>query len=103
MPGAVDEVEFVCFAVFGGVFHANGLGLDGNALFAFEVHAIEELVTAFPRRDRPCHFEEAIREGCFAVVDMSNDTEIADETTIAHAKNLIASVTNPLQVVNKGL
>ena len=38
-PGRVDQVELVLVAVGGGVAHAHGLRLDGDALLALEVHA----------------------------------------------------------------
>jgi hypothetical protein len=38
VSGGVDEVQYVIFAVFGGVFHAHGGGFNGNAAFAFQFH-----------------------------------------------------------------
>ena len=39
VAGRVDQVQLVLLAVCGGVAHAHGLRLDGDALLALEVHA----------------------------------------------------------------
>ena len=43
MAGGVHQVELVGFAVFRGIVEADGLGFDGNAAFALNVHGIEHL------------------------------------------------------------
>ncbi len=43
VAGGVDEVELVGFAVVRLVHHADGVGLDGDAALAFEVHRVEHL------------------------------------------------------------
>jgi hypothetical protein len=51
VAGRIQQVELVGFAVLGGVFHGHRVGLDGDALFAFQIHRIEELVLALAQRD----------------------------------------------------
>ena len=43
VAGRVDEVELVGFAVVRLVHHAHGVGLDGDAALALEVHGVEHL------------------------------------------------------------
>ena len=48
MARGVDEIELVGVAVLGSlggglVHHADGVGLDGDAALAFEVHGVEHL------------------------------------------------------------
>ena len=54
------------------------LGLDGDATFAFKVHGIQILGSHVTRLDRTCQFEDAVREGRLAMVNMGNDRKIAD-------------------------
>ena len=77
MSRCVDEVEFVRLAVFG-VVHAHGVELDRDAALALEVHRVEDLCPHTSLIERTSEFDQPIGNGGFAVVDMGNDTEIAD-------------------------
>lgn len=74
----IDEVEGIGLTVPGGVAHCDGVGADSDTAFAFEVHVIEELVSALTGWDCAGEFEEAVGEGSFAVVDVCDDGEISD-------------------------
>ena len=50
VAGRVDEVELVGFAVLRLVHHADGVGLDGDAALALEVHRVEHLGLHLARR-----------------------------------------------------
>ena len=78
MAGSVDQVELVGLAVLRGIHHADGVGLDGDAALAFEVHGIEDLRLHFARGERSGELEQAVGERGFAVVDVRDDREIAD-------------------------
>ena len=78
MPGRVDQVEFVGFAVAGLIGHTHGLGLDGDAALAFQVHAVEVLIAHVAIADQAGKLEETIGQGRFAVVDMGDDGEITN-------------------------
>ena len=86
MTRSVDQIQLVGLAVFGLVGHAHGVGFDGDAAFAFEVHRIQHLRLHLPRSQRPGQFQQAIRKRGFAVVDMGNDGEIADVFSIHEGK-----------------
>ena len=62
-----------------GVRHADGVGFDGDAALALEVHGIEHLRLHFARGERSGEFQQAVGQRGFAVVDMRDDREIADD------------------------
>ncbi len=78
MAGRVDQVELVGLAVLRGVRHADGVGFDGDAALALEVHGIEHLGLHFARGEGSGELQQAVGERGFAVVDMRDDREIAD-------------------------
>ena len=79
VAGRVDEIELVGLAVLRGVHHANGVGFDGDAALALQVHGIEHLGLHFAGGERSGEFEQAVGERRFTVVDVRDDREIADE------------------------
>jgi hypothetical protein len=50
---------------------------DGDAAFAFKVHGIEELILEIALADGAGLEQELVREGAFAMIDVSDDGEIA--------------------------
>ena len=82
VAGRVDQVELVQVAVVGRIVQADGVGLDGDAALALEVHRVENLLHHFALRKRAGDFEQAVGQRRFAVVDMRNDREIADEFAV---------------------
>ena len=78
VAGSVDQVELVSFAVLRGVHHADGVGLDGDAALALEVHGVEHLGLHLARGERSGQLQQAVGQRGFAVVDMRDDREIAD-------------------------
>ena len=78
VAGGVDEVELVLLPVFGGVVHAHGRELDGDAALALEVHRVEQLRLHIALGYLPREFHEAVGDGAFAVVDVRDDAKISD-------------------------
>ena len=78
MPRGIDEVQFVYFSVARLVFEGRRLRLDGDAAFAFQVHAVENLFTHFAVGESSAVFDKTVGQGGFAVVDVSNDGKITD-------------------------
>ena len=78
MAGRVDEVELVGLAVVRLVGHADGVGLDGDAALALEVHGVEHLGLHLAGGERAGELEQAVGEGGLAVVDVRDDREVAD-------------------------
>src|SRR5437879_2689761 len=58
---------------------ANAFRLDGDAALALQIHGVEHLFVHFTLRKRAGHLEQAIGKRGFAVIDMRDDTKIADE------------------------
>ncbi len=85
MAGRVDQVEHVLPPVPGLVAQPRGLGLDGDAPLALEVHLVEELLAPLALAERPGGVEQAIGQGALAVVDVRDDAEVADALEVAHA------------------
>ena len=82
VAGGVDEVELVEVAVVGAVVEADGVGLDGDAALALQVHGVEDLLHHFALGEGAGDLEEAVGQRGLAVVDVRNDGEIADEFAI---------------------
>ncbi len=82
VPGSIQEVELVHFAIPGEVVHAHRMGLDGDAALAFQIHGVQHLGLHLPRRQRAGQFEQAVGKGGFAVVNVGDDREIADVLAI---------------------
>ena len=78
MARGVNEVQLVSFAVFGLVEHGDGVGLDGDAAFALQVHGVEQLLLHFAGGDGAGAMEEAVGERGLPVVNVGDDAEISD-------------------------
>ena len=78
MAGRVDEVEDVVLAILGAVIQAHGLGLDGDAALALDVHRIEHLLLHVAQLEPAGLLDQAVGKRRLAVVDMGDDGEIAD-------------------------
>ena len=74
---SVDQVEHVFFTVAGQVFHLDRMALDGDALFALQVHVVQDLGLHFPLVERIGLFQQTVGQCRFSVVDMSYDAKIA--------------------------
>ena len=85
VAGRVDQVQLVQLAVVGAVIQAHGVGLDGDAALALQVHGVEHLLHHFALRKRAGDLQQAVRQRGLAVVDVRNDREIADEFAIHEA------------------
>jgi len=62
----------------GEVIHADGVGLDGDAALAFEVHGVEDLLLHLAGGERAGQLEEAVGERGFAMIDVRDDGEVTD-------------------------
>ena len=82
MAGSVDEVELVGLAVVGGVHHADGVGLDGDAALALEVHGVEDLGLHLAHGKRSGELQQAVGQRGFTVVDMRDDRKVAEESGV---------------------
>ena len=85
----VDQVEHVPLAVARGVFHLDGVALDGDALLAFEVHVVEYLRLHLALVQGVGFFQQPVGQRAFAVVDVGDDAKIA---YVLHVNPLVLSL-----------
>ena len=78
VAGGVDEVEGVGLAVQRRVLHAHGLGLDGDAALALQLHGVENLLDHLALFKNTRHLQQAVGQRALAVVDVGDDAEVAD-------------------------
>ena len=84
MARGVDEVQGIGLAVFRLIIEVDGPGFDGDAPLALQVHIVQELVLHLPLGHGVAQLQQAVRQGGFAVVNVSDDGKIADVGLIVH-------------------
>ena len=80
----VDEVQLIGLAVLGLIVELHGPGLDGDAPLPLQVHVVQQLGLHLPGGDGVALFQQPVRQGGLAVVDVGDDGEIADIGLLAH-------------------
>jgi hypothetical protein len=75
----VNQVEYVINAVISLERQANCLAFDCDATLAFNIHTIEILGSHVSAVDYPSDLQHSVGQCGFAVVDVGNDAEIANE------------------------
>ena len=78
MTWRIDQVEFICVAI-AGIIHDNGTCFDRNSTSPLELHVVQQLLLHFSLRNGPRVFEQAVGQSAFAVVDVGDNTEVADQ------------------------
>ena len=78
VSGGIDEVELIGLSVFRGIAELDRPRFDGDAPFPLDIHVVEELLGHIPQRDGVGLFQNAVSQSAFPMVDMGDDTEIAD-------------------------
>jgi len=79
---------------------ADGLGLDGDAALALDIHRVEDLFLHLAQVEATGHLDEAVGERGFAMVDVSDDGEIADILERRGHGALIAEGGTPRKMVS---
>ena len=75
MSRRINQIQNIFFASIL-VFHLDGVTLNGNAALAFQIHIIKNLVLG--NRDRLGKLEQTVSQSGLTVIDMRNDTKVAD-------------------------
>jgi len=78
MARSVHEIERIDLPVLCLVLHADRMGFDRDAAFAFKIHGIQDLLLLVAVGNRIGLLQQTIRQGGFPMVDVGDDTEIAD-------------------------
>ncbi|OAV71736.1 hypothetical protein Barb7_03162 [Bacteroidales bacterium Barb7] len=77
MSRRINQIQRIGFAVFH-VIHLYGMALDGNAALALQIHIVQHLRLHVFGINGFGGFKQAVCQGTFAVIYMSDDTEITD-------------------------
>src|SRR6266436_7208944 len=77
---------------------ANAFRLDGDAALALEVHGVKDLFVHFALRQRAGHFEQAVSERGFAVVDVRDDAEVSNELRVHFSRLPIFSIAGRIRM-----
>ena len=78
MARGVDQIEAVLLTVPGTIAEPYRPCLDGNAPFTLDVHIVQQLLLHIPLRNRIGFFQDPVRQGGLAVVNVGDDTKIAN-------------------------
>ena len=76
MAGGIDQVEDV-FLTLRLKIHLNGVTLDRNPPFSFQIHIIQHLFPRITIRNSIGPLKETVGQGRFTVVNMGNDAKVA--------------------------
>ncbi len=79
MTGRVNKVERIIISVMRGILHLYRMTLYGNPPLTFERHIVENLVHHLALGNCTRALQQAIGQGGFAVVYMSDNTEISNK------------------------
>ena len=98
VAGRVHQIELIEVSVLGLVVEADRLGFDCDAALALDVHRVEDLVLHLAVGDVAAQLDQPVRQGRFAVVDVGDDGEIADQGGLGHA---LACITAAAEIEGK--
>ena len=87
MPRGVDQIQVVDLAVLRLVLQRSGLGLDGDAPLALDIHRVEHLGLHLAVGESAAKVNQSVGQGGFTVVDMGNNGEVS-YMLHAHAKRV---------------
>src|SRR3989339_301706 len=79
MSGSINQIQCVVF-----VIHSSRSKLNRNTALTLQIHRIEHLLFHFTLFDCTCNFKQPISKCGLAMVNMSNNTKIADMRLVRH-------------------
>ena len=82
VPGRVQEVELIRFAVLGGVVERHGVAFYRDSTLALQVHGIQDLVRHLSFGKRAGEFQDPVGQGGFTVIYVGYYAEISDVTLL---------------------
>lgn len=88
MARRVDQVELVARPVVRLIAHPHRVELDGDPTLAFKIERVEHLGLHFALLQGAGFLDESVSERRLAVIDMSDDAEVADVTEIQRTPGL---------------
>ena len=84
MAGGIDEVQVIDLAVIGLVTQGSRGGLDGDAALLFQIHGVQDLGLLAAVVNGIALFQQPVRQGGLAVVNVGNDGEITNMRKFGH-------------------
>ena len=69
MARSVNKVEDVILPL-AGILHLHRVALDGDALFALQIHVVQHLVLELPVAHRTGHLKHPVSQSTLSVVNM---------------------------------
>ena len=88
VAGGVDHTERV-FGAVKGPRHAHGLGFDGDATLLLDIHTVEEAIAHLSLGHNAAQLQDAVGHGRLAVVDVCDDTEVANHRLIRGTRLIV--------------
>ncbi len=88
MPRSIDKVQNVGFVILCRIGEAHRLALYRDATLTLYVHIVQHLILEFSGIDEMRFFDKSIREGAFPMINVCDNTEIADERWLNHRANV---------------
>ena len=88
VAGGVDHTERV-FGAVKGPRHAHGLGFDGDATLLLDIHTVEEAIAHLSLWHNAAQLQDAVGHGRLAVVDVCDDTEVANHRLIRGTRLIV--------------
>ena len=87
MSGGVNQVEDIVLSILCPIIEPHSAGLDGNTPLPLDIHVVQELVFHLPHRDSLGFLQNPVSQRGLPVVDVGDDTEIADVFTVIWQKS----------------
>ena len=84
MARRVNKIQLIDLSILRLVVQLHGAGLDGDAPFPLQIHVVQQLVFHLALGDRPALFQQPVRQGRLAVVNVGDDGKIADIALFRH-------------------
>ena len=78
MTWRIDQIEQIFMSVLAVIAQLNGIQFDRDAAFTFKFHIIQQLVFHITLLDRIGHFKDTVCQSGLSVIDMGNNTEVAN-------------------------
>ena len=84
MARRVNQIQLIDLSILRLVVQLHSAGLDGDAPFPLQIHVVQQLVFHLALGDRPALFQQPVRQGGLAVVNVGDDGKIADIALFRH-------------------
>src|SRR5215469_16543163 len=78
MSRCIDQIKLVLLAICRTVPHTYSLGFDRDPLFTLEIHLIKHLIGHLALGDGSRIFKQTIGKSRLTMIDMRDDTEVAN-------------------------